>query len=113
MAAFSQRFNVHSGKQLHALFCGKPKILKAALDETTAKRLLLALEAIGARARVEPDTPMTQGAKSAAVSGAVGLADNLVPSTYPKGLAKKLERAKTLPVKVISADCKAQKPKFG
>ncbi len=102
MLAFADKFGIRSGNHLRTLFSGKPNILKRGLDKTYAKRLVMAIEAIGGISRMEEETPYNAPRYDQIDPQDVQIAGDPVPSTYPQGLAKKLAAAQNLPTKKIS-----------
>ena len=102
MLAFADKFGIRSGNHLRTLFSGKPNVLKRGLDRTYAKRLTLAVEAVGGVCRMEEETPYNAPSYDQNESESVQIAGDPVPSTYPQGLAKKLVAAKKLPPKRVS-----------
>ncbi len=110
MLAFADRFGVRNGKQLRALFSGRVNVIKQGLDQTYAKRLVLAIESIGGISRMELETPQNALSFEHSGEGEAQLAGELVPSTYPSGLAEKLEQARSQPRKHISPQATARRP---
>lgn len=103
MLDFADRFAVRNGAHLRALFSGKMNVIRKGLDATYAKRLVQAIESVGAVSRAELETPQNAPRIGQNDNEQSFLPGDLVPSTYPNGLAKKLAVARDLPRKQVSA----------